>query len=105
MTSTGLILITYNDRGVEKKLRIKKEIAPKWNELASVLGFSDGEIQSIRMSSQHQDQEVPCAEQMLKKWMQRDEDGTWRKLILKMRDVELASAAADLAKALRNRID
>ena len=103
MTSTGLILITYNDRGVEKKLRIKKEIAPKWNELASVLGFSDGEIQSIRMSKQHQ--EVPCAENMLMTWMQRDEDGTWRKLILNMRDVELGSAAADLAKALRNKVN
>ena len=103
MTSTGLILITYNDHGVEKKLRIKKEIAPKWNELASVLGFSDGEIQSIRMSNHHQ--EVACAEKMLMTWMQRDGDGTWHKLILKMRDVELGSAAADLAKALRNRID
>ena len=105
MTSPHLTLITYNECGVEKELRIKKEIAPKWNELASVLGFSNGEIQSIRMSNQHQDQEVACAEQMLKKWMERDEDCTWRKLILKMRDVELGSAAADLAKALRNRID
>ena len=103
MTSTGLILITYNDRGVEKKLRIKKEIAPKWNELASILGFSNSEIQSIRMSNQHQ--EVPCAEKMLMTWMQRDEDCTWRKLILNMRDVELGRAAADLAKALRNKVN
>ena len=103
MTSPHLILITYNDRGVEKELRIKREIAPKWSNLASVLGIPDSEILSIKKSN-HQDEEE-CVDSMLKKWMQRDEDCTWRKLILNMRKVQLGSAAADLAKALRNKVN
>ena len=98
-----LLLIKYNDNGVERKLRIKKQIAQKWEDLATLLGFSNAEIASIRKSNHYQDD--VCPGRMLEIWMERDEDHTWRKLILEMKEAELGSAARDLAKALRNRVN
>jgi hypothetical protein len=98
-----IILIKYNDNGSEKKLRIKKQIAPKWGDLASLLGFLDAEKDTIRISN-HYKNEV-CTGRMLEIWMAKDEDHTWRRLILGMREAELGSAARDLAKALRNRVN
>ena len=103
VTGGYLILIKYNDNGVEEKLRIKKQIAPKWGDLASLLGFLDPVKDTIRNSNHYQDD--ACTDRMLTTWMEKEENHTWRKLILGMREAELGSAAPDLAKALRNRMN
>ena len=98
----SLVYIEYLDRGEVKELRIFKVIAPKWEELASRFDFNNSEIKNVDMSKFHQNEKATM--EMFMRWVQRDEEANWRKLILKMREVELTSAAASLAKALRNRV-
>ena len=103
VTRVRLILIKYtDDNGVEAEFRVKKEIAPKWDDLASLLELQNAEITSIRQGNQHQDE--TCTDRMLMKWMEREENHSWRNLIQAMNGVQLAHAASVLAKALRNRI-
>lgn len=99
VTASKLIVIKYDD---DKELRITNEIAPEWKDLAELLGcFTTGYIASISKSVQRDPKEA--AEKMLREWTMKDVDHTWRKLIQKMRDVQLLkTAAAELAYALRH---
>ena len=98
--AASLILIKYRLWGEIKELRVLKDIVPRWRQLASRLGFGDGEIQNFNMSSFYQAEDATDA--MLKEWMRRDVHFTWRKLIQKMREVELNVPAENLVRALRN---
>lgn len=99
VTGSKLIVIKYDDN---KVLRITNEIAPEWKKLATLLGcFTSGSIEGISKSVQHDPRDA--TEKMLREWMMKDVDHTWRKLIQKMRDVELLmTAAAELTYALRH---
>ena len=98
--AASLILIKYRFWGEIKELRVLKDIVPRWRQLASRLGFGDGEIQNFNMSSFYQTEDATGA--MLKEWMRRDVHCSWRKLIQKMREVELNVPAENLVRALRN---
>ena len=99
--SALLVVIYYNDGGIRKELRIKDEIAAKWGNLATLLGFGDAKKQTIQSGSFYQDDK--CTTKMLEEWMRIEVHHTWRKLILEMRKVELGTPAENLAKALRNK--
>ena len=91
----------YDDCGEVKEVRILKEIVPEWKQLAICLGFSNSEIRTIDMSSSYQAKEA--ASKMIGEWMSKDVNSTWRKLIRKMREVELNVLANILVAALKNR--
>ena len=98
--AASLILIKYRLHGEIKELRALKDIVPRWKQLASRLGFEDSEIQNFNMSSFYQAEDA--TDVMLKEWMRRDVHCSWRKLIQKMREVELNVPAENLVIALRN---
>ena len=96
--------IKYNDDcGKEKRLHIMKQISPKWKKLAACLGFEDYETQNFAKSTHYQTEDA--TDMMLGEWMEVDVDSTWRKLIQKMKEVELNMPATNLMKALKSRID
>ena len=104
MTSTLLLVINYkNESGIQEELRIKKKIAPKWGDLATTLKFSEAEKDIIDNNNFHKADR--CTDNMLKDWMTKEVNYTWRKLIQAMRKVELRDAAEKLAKALRNKVN
>ena len=104
VTGRMLIYIAYRDSsGKKKELRIKRQISPKWQDLARCLSFSNADVENIEDSNSHKSER--CTDKMLSTWISRDVDHTWRKLILKMREVDLGSAAAVLTEALKNRED
>ena len=98
-----LFIEYYNDRGEIAELRIYRHIAPQWRHLALLLGLSNAEVQSIMQSNFHRNEDA--TNDMLRKWLGRDLSANWRRLIQKMREVELISAAATLVKALQNRVE
>lgn len=100
MDGSSLILIKYRLCGQRMELRILKEIVPKWKQLATRLGFKDSEIQNIEMNSYFRPSDA--ADAMIKEWTRKDVRCTWRKLIQKMREVELNVPADNLITALRN---
>ena len=103
MTFSQLVLIKYDDHGKQRELRIRNEIAPEWKSLAALLGFKGSNIITIEAATHHQPQEA--TDKMLREWMAKDCDCTWRKLIRKMDDAGLRVPARDLANALCHIID
>ena len=98
MTFSQLVLIKYDDQGTQRELRIRNEIAPEWKNLAALLGFKPSNVTTIEAAAHYQPQEA--TDKMLREWMAKDWDCTWRKLIRKMEDVGLKVPAKDLAYAL-----
>ena len=99
-----LLVIYYkNKEGIQKELRINKEIAPNWSNLATALKFSNTERAIILKKNFH----VPddCTDNMLTDWMAKEVNHTWRKLIQAMRNAWLHAPAENLAKALRNKVN
>jgi hypothetical protein len=88
-----LNLIKYNDGTGEKQLRIKKEIFPRWRDLALCLGFRYASIEAFAQSPNSVDA-------MLAEWLRTDTNSTWRMFIMKMSDAGLTVAACDLKYAL-----
>ena len=95
-----LVRIKYTDGGEKKSFVVFKHLATKWWTLAACLGFLDCEIKIFEDNS-HGRADVATLE-MLRVWMEKDENAKWCKLIHAMRDVELVKPANQLAKALRN---
>ena len=89
-----LNLIKYNDGTGEKQLRIKKEISPRWRDLAPCLGFRYASIEAFAQSPNN------SVDAMLAEWLRTDTNSTWRMFIMKMSDAGLTVAAYDLKYAL-----
>ena len=103
VTFSQLVLIKYDDHGKQRVLRIRNEIAPEWKSLAALLDFKESSITTIEAAAHYQPQEA--TDKMLREWMAKDWDCTWRKLIRKMDDAGLRVPARDLANALCHIID
>lgn len=86
-------LIKYNDGKGQKELRIKDQIEAHWRDLAPHLGFEPGKIRTLAKSQAPNDE-------MMAQWLQRDPKNCWERLIQKLKDAGLKTAANDLKHAL-----
>ena len=103
MTFSQLVVIKYDDHGTQRELRIRNKIAPEWKSLAALLGFEESRVTTIEAAAHYQPQEA--TDKMLREWMTKDCDHTWRKLIRKMNDAGLRVPSKDLTYALCHIID
>ena len=87
--------------GEEQTLRIIKQVAPHWRELARVFNFDERLI--AESHSTGVDFSSNCCYDVLRKWFQMGAPGyplTWNGLIRALRDVELDEVVANVQAAL-----
>ena len=79
------------------KYQIHEQIVPEWRELAKQLGSGSTLIEIWSESRPQQ-----ATDAMMYEWLRRDPGNCWRKLVQKMKDAKLLTAAADLAHDLHH---
>ena len=101
-----LDLIRWKDyNGVTKKLKIYSEVAHKWNEIATRLGFEPGKIVSLRNNFPTDHDRVM---DVFRHWLENagdlpnagDYPRSWCGLVKLLKDVELSELAKQLHTAL-----
>ena len=96
-----LICYKYvNEHGVEQRLHIIDEICSKWDNLGSMLKFTQSNIESIMKTSQGDVEK--CCKTMLTQWLEGRVEGriTWKALIEALKDVRLRELAGKLEQIL-----
>ena len=85
--------------GIE--LRIMKEVAPEWDEVAVALGFDGARIKTIKMGAHYQPKEA-CPEMFIE-WLDGGRDlqpPTWDILIQSLRAANLTEIANLLSRTI-----
>ena len=100
-------LIKWEDeKGVKRELRIYSKIAHKWREIATLLGFEPGEIESIRKNYPFDDRDRVTV--VLGRWFDNAKNlpnasrypKSWQGLINLLEDAELGEVAQELKRTL-----
>ena len=100
-------LIKWEDEnGVKREFRIYSKIAHKWRQIATLLGFEPGEIESIRKNNPFDDRDRVAV--MLGRWFDNAKNlpnasrypKSWQGLINLLEDAELGEVAEELKRAL-----
>ena len=91
-----------------KKLKIAETIAPKWRDVAKLLGLSHSQIARIENPGSGKTPDM-CLDEVLDKWYEKcDEAGfqdypyTWDGLLELLEDIECGVLASDLKNGLSN---
>ena len=83
------------------ELRIMKEVAPEWDEVAVALGFDGARIKTLKMGAHYQPREG-CLE-MFTEWLDGGHDlqpPTWNVLIQSLRAANLIETATLLSRTI-----
>lgn len=103
-------LIKWEDEnGAPQEIRVFSKVAHKWSLMASTLGFSPGEIDSIRRS--HPNSDYDCVTTMLGQWFDdavslpyaQIYPKSWQGLIKLMEDSQVGEVAKELNTVLCSR--
>ena len=82
-------------------LRIMKEVAPEWDEVAMALGFDGARIKTLKMGAHYQPKEA-CREMFIE-WLDGGRDlqpPTWNVLIQSLRAANLTEIANLLSRTI-----
>ena len=98
---TTLTCFKYKDeQGVQQRIHIIDDMAPRWKEVGTMLKFSEPDIDNIE-SNCHGDA-VKCCRKLLSLWLQGQNDSndscpkTWKTLLEVMQDARLGQLADKL---------
>jgi hypothetical protein len=83
------------------ELRIMKEVAPEWDEVAVALGFDGARIKTIKMGAHYQPREA-CLE-MFTEWLDGGRDlqpPTWNVLVQSLATANLSGIANLLSRTI-----
>ena len=83
------------------ELRIMREVAPEWDEVAVALGFDGARIKTLKMGAHYQPREA-CLE-MFTEWLNGGRDlqpPTWNVLIQSLRAANLTEIANLLSRTI-----
>ena len=83
------------------ELRIMREVAPEWDEVAIALGFDGARIKTLKMGAHYQPREG-CRE-MFTEWLEGGRDlqpPTWNVLIQSLRAANLTETANLLSRTI-----
>ena len=96
-----LICFKYKDeQGVQQRIHIIDDMAPRWSEVGALLKFSESDIDNI--GSTCNNDAVKCCRRLLSKWLEGYNDSsdsrpkTWETLLEVMRDARLGELADKL---------
>jgi hypothetical protein len=99
-------LIEWEDEnGAKKKLKIYSKTAHKWRQIATLLGFEPGEIESLENNHRN---DSCCITAVLGRWFEDAKNlpnagrypKSWQGLINLLEDAELGEVAEELKRAL-----
>ena len=78
-------------------MRIKDiNIATKWYDLGLELVDSNNVLKEIKAN--HPNDVNTCCTVMFEKWLERDPDASWSKLVTALNNIEMNTAAASITK-------
>ena len=97
-----------DENGTIKELKIYSRVAHKWNQVATLLGFDHGQIESIKNNPPFND--LDRVQTVFRQWFENATKlpnaskypKSWQGLINLLEDVELSEVAKELCRALAN---
>lgn len=98
-------LMWLHETGIEKQLKLYSRISHKWELVATLLGFENGEITSLRRDFSDACERITA---VLEQWLDNARNlpnaskypKSWQGLVKLLKDAELSEVAGDLETAL-----
>ena len=94
-----------HETGIEKQLKLYSKISHKWELVATLLGFENGEVTSLRRDFSDACERITA---VLERWLDNARNlpnaskypKSWQGLVKLLKDTELSEVADDLETAL-----